>query len=175
MSAHQLADRFALTHQLLLKVADASTDDDLRWLAAPTSPPIGFHLWHCARWADRWAEALGAPQQIWTRDGLAAAWHFPAQLGGGDTGMEMPDEAAIALPIADRAALRTYMAAAFAELERALDVLDDAKLLDTVDGLAGEDAALGEALLRQLSHANRHLGMVEALRGVRGGRGTATI
>jgi hypothetical protein len=174
MTAQQLAARFALTHQFLLKVADTSTDDDLRWLAGPTSPPIGFHLWHCARWADRWAEALGAPQQVWTRDRLADAWHFPAALGAGDTGMEMPDDAATALPIPDRAALRTYMAAAFAELERALGGVDDARLLD-VDGLAGEDAPLGESLLRQLSHANRHLGMVEALRGVRGGRGTVTI
>lgn len=175
MTALQLANRFALTHELLLQVADACTDNDLTWHAAPTSPPIAFHLWHCGRWADRWAEALGADGQVWTRQGLAAAWGFPAQLGGGDTGMELPDEAAAALPFPDRAVLTGYVRAAFANFENALGRLDDDSLLVEADDLLGQRPPLGDSLLRQLSHASRHLGMVEALRGVRGAHGTATV
>lgn len=173
-AARQLADRVARTHELIRKVADACTDDELTWHPGPTAPPITFHLWHLARWADRWAEALGAPSQVWTRRGLASAWAFPAELGGGETGMHLPDEEAVDLPFPGRDELSAYLAESFAHLEEALGRLTDADLLREEDDLLGVRAPLGESLLRQLSHASRHLGMIEALRGVRGSHGTAT-
>ncbi len=175
MSAHLLAERFAITHRLLLDAAATGSEADLTWSPGPTAPPIAFHLWHCARWADRWAEALGAGDQVWTRGGLASAWAFPAALGGRDTGMQMADDEAVALPFPPRQALTGYMRQAFAALEGALAGLDDAALLAEADDLLGERPPLGASLLRQLSHASRHLGMVEALRGVRGSHGTATV
>ncbi len=172
-----LRDRFAVTHGLLVEAGRAASEDDLRWQAAPTAPPIAFHLWHCARWADRWAEALRsgpAMPQRWERDGLGARWGFPADLGGGATGMSLPDERAAALPYPPRAELLAYLEAATTELEAALAELDDDDLAVGADDLLGARAPLGDSLLRQLAHANRHLGMIEALRGVRGGHGTVT-
>jgi DinB superfamily len=173
--APQLARRFALTHQLLLEAATSTPEDDLRWVPGPTAPPIAFHAWHCGRWADRWAEALGAGGQVWTQRSLASDWGFPAALGGGHTGMQLPDQEAAALPFPDRAALVAYLRAAFAALEQALDRLTDDALLIAADDFLGERPPLGDSLLRQLAHANRHLGMIEALRGVRGTHGTATV
>lgn len=175
MTAQQIAGRVAATHALLLLAADACSDEDLAWHPGPTAPPIAFHLWHCARWADRWAEALGSGPQVWASDGVAAQWGFPAELGGGETGMQLPDEEAARLPFPKRAALIAYQRAAFACLESALANVDDARLTEEVDDLLGERMPLGDALLRQLAHANRHLGMIEALRGLRGVHGTATI
>lgn len=179
-----LRDRFAVTHRLLAEAGRTASEDDLRWRAAPTAPSIAFHLWHCARWADRWAEALrsmstagpGAPAtpQRWERDGLAARWGFPADLGGGATGMSLPDEQAAALPFPAQGELLAYLEAATTELEAALAELDDSALATAADDLLGEQAPLGDSLLRQLAHANRHLGMIEALRGIRGGHGTIT-
>jgi hypothetical protein len=175
VTAAQLEERVAATHQLLLDAAESVEDADLGWHPGPTAPPIAFHLWHCGRWADRWAEALGAPDQVWVRDGLAEAWGFPAEMGPGVTGMRMPDEEAAGLPFPERQALTTYLRAAFAGLEAELARLDDTRLLERADDLLGEERALGASLLRQLAHANRHLGMIEALRGVRGQHGTATV
>jgi hypothetical protein len=175
MTAQQLASRFAATHQLLLKVADRCSDEDLLWRPGVTAPPIAFHLWHCGRWADRWAEALGSEAQVWTERGLATDWGFPSTLGAGDTGMELPEEEAAQLPFPDGDVLTDYLRAAFARLDGALAQVDDARLVAVADDLLGEEMPLGDALLRQLAHANRHLGMIEALRGLRGAHGTATI
>jgi hypothetical protein len=53
--------------------------------------------------------------------------------------------------------------------------LDDETVLRDADNLLGETAPLEDSLIRHLSHVSRHLGMIEALRGLRGGHGTATV
>jgi len=169
------AFRLAITHRQIVEAAQACTDEDLRWVPGPTSPPIAFHLWHCGRWADRWAEAVSGHQQRWHREGLTTKWEFPAEQGKGDTGMEMPDEQAALLPFPGRDQLATYLRGAFSDLEQAVGTLDDESILREADNLLGETAPLDDSLIRHLSHVNRHLGMIEALRGLRGGHGTATV
>lgn len=169
------AGRLAITHRQLLDAAEACSDDDLTWRPGPTSPPIAFHLWHTARWADCWAEAVGGASQRWVREGLTTKWGFPAGLGSGDTGMLLADDEAADLPFPRRDQLTTYLRGAYNDLEQAVGALDDDSMLARRDDLLGKQAPLGDSLTRQLAHANRHLGMVEALRGLRGGHGTATV
>ena len=169
-----LASRMAITHKHLVEAASACTDEDLAWHPGPTSPPIAFHLWHTGRWADRWAEAVSGNPQRWHREGLVTKWDFPAEQGKGDTGMELPDEQAAALPFPGRDQLATYLRGAFSDLEQAVGGLDDETILRDADDLLGGLAPLDDSLVRHLSHVSRHLGMIEALRGVRGGHGTAT-
>lgn len=169
-----LASRMAITHKHLVEAASACTDEDLAWHPGPTSPPIAFHLWHTARWADRWAEAVSGNPQRWHREGLVTKWDFPEAQGKGDTGMELPDGQAAALPFPGRDQLATYLRGAFSDLEQAVGGLDDETILRDADDLLGGLAPLDDSLIRHLSHVSRHLGMIEALRGVRGGHGTAT-
>jgi len=170
-----LAGRMASTHRQLVEAAQACSDEDLAWRPGPTSPPIAFHLWHAGRWADRWAEAVGGKPQRWHREELTTKWEFPAEQGKGDTGMEIPDQEAALLPFPPRDALATYLRGAFSDLEQAVGALDDESILREADNLLGETASLDDSLIRHLSHVSRHLGMVEALRGLRGGHGTATV
>ena len=169
-----LAARIAITHKHLLESASACTDEDTAWHPGPTSPSIAFHLWHTGRWADRWAEAISGNPQRWVREGLPTKWDFPAEHGKGDTGMELPDEEAAQLPFPGRDQLTTYLRGAFSDLEQAIGGLDDETVLRDADNLLGETAPLDDSLIRHLSHVSRHLGMIEALRGLRGGHGTAT-
>ena len=169
------AGRLAITHRQLLDAAEACTDDDLSWVPGPTSPPIAFHLWHTGRWADRWAEVVGGAPQRWLREGLTAKWSFPTAQGQGDTGMLLPDDEAADLPFPRRDQLTTYLRGAFNDLEQAVGALDDETILVAGDDLLGKRAPLADSLTRHLAHVNRHLGMVEALRGLRGGHGTATV
>lgn len=170
-----LAGRLAITHRQLIEAAQACTDADLSWRPGPGSPPIAFHLWHAGRWADRWAETVGGAPQRWQREGLTAKWGFPAAQGEGDTGMLLPDDEAAALPFPGRDQLATYLRGAFNDLEQAVATLDDETILQPADDLLGKQAPLADSLTRHLAHVNRHLGMVEALRGLRGGHGTATV
>jgi hypothetical protein len=170
-----LAGRIATTHRQLLEATEKCTDADLAWHPGPTSPPIAFHLWHAARWADRWAELVSGNPQRWNREGLPTKWDFPEEPGKGGTGMELPDEEAAALPFPNRDQLATYLRGAFSDLEQAVGALDDETVLREADNLLGETAPLDDSMLRHLAHASRHLGMIEALRGLRGGHGTATV
>ncbi len=164
----------AVTHRHLVESASACTDADLAWHPGPTSPSIAFHLWHTGRWADRWAESVSGNAQRWHREGLATKWGFPTQQGKGDTGMLLPDEEAANLPFPGRDQLATYLRGAFSDLEQAIGSLDDETILREADNLLGESAPLADSIVRHLSHISRHLGMIEALRGLRGGHGTAT-
>jgi hypothetical protein len=170
-----LAERMAITHRYLLEAADGCTADDLTWRPGPTSPPIAFHLWHAGRWADRWASVLNGQPQRWHREDLTTKWEFPAEQGKGDTGMELPDEQAAELPFPGHDQLTTYLRGAFSDLEHAVGALDDETILRDADDLLGATAPLDDSMLRHLSHVSRHLGMIEALRGLRGGHGTATV
>ena len=54
--------------------------------------------------------------------------------------------------------------------------IDDDGTLDlVVVDLYGERSTIADAIADATSHSDRHLGMIEALRGVLGDRGTVTI
>jgi uncharacterized damage-inducible protein DinB len=170
-----LAARLAITHRQLADAVERVSDADRTWQPAPTSPSIAFHLWHAGRFADRWAAVISGAAQRWYREDLTVKWAFPAEQGAGDAGMELPDEQAATLPFPGRDPLATYLRGAFSDLEQAVGTLDDESVLRPADDLFGMQAPLLDSLTRHLAHVNRHLGMIEALRGLRGGHGTATV
>jgi hypothetical protein len=170
-----IAMRLAINERQLLEAADGCADQDLVWRAGPTSPPIAFHLWHCGRWTDRWTQVVSGSEQRWQREGLAKRWGFPGSLGKGDTGMELSDDEAADLPFPPGQQLTAYLRGAFGDMDAAIAGIDDSALVVARDDLLGGEAPLGDSLIRHLAHTNRHLGMVEALRGIRGGHGTATV
>ena len=57
----------------------------------------------------------------------------------------------------------------------AADSLDEAKLNEVRhSGFLSNDAILGEVLLGSITHANRHLGEMEYIKGLQGMKGSAT-
>ena len=88
--------------------------------------------------------------------------------------MELGDEEAAMLPFPGHSELATYLRGAFNDLEQAVAALDDESILELADDLLGKQAPLADSLTRHLAHINRHLGMIEALRGLRSGH-TATV
>jgi DinB superfamily len=185
--ARELAVRLAKTHARLLEIVADLPEDQLRWRASPTAPSIAFHLWHMARWADRvqatipamsaaLGQRLGDGAEIWAALGMAERWGWQgAQLGYGQTGMELSDDMAADLQLPDGPALLAYAGEAFAAADRAFGALDDQLLLERGTDIYGQPNSAVYVLLVHLAHAARHLGMIEALRGAQGLRGTATV
>jgi hypothetical protein len=185
--AHVITARIAKAHEQVLQLVDDLPEDALRWQAGPTAPAIRFHLWHLARWADTVqarlptltparSRQLGATEEIWVTEGLAQRWGLtPGQLGGGDTGMGLDDDASGALPLPDREPLLAYTRQAFAAADQRLAILGPADLDTPCTDLYGNANIVGGVLISHLVHVSRHLGMIEALRGVQGARGTATL
>jgi DinB family protein len=182
-----ILERIRKTHQRLLEVVDDLPEQQISWRPGAQAPSIGFHLWHMARWADRlqatlpaMAESLeqrlGPARELWEAEELAQRWGWNAGgLGYGQTGMEMSDEMAEGLELPPKDALIDYAGRAFAAADQAIGAIDDQHLeLRGID-FYGRENSVGYVLLVHQSHASRHLGMIECLRGMQGLRGTATV
>ncbi len=91
----------------------------------------------------------------------------------------MTDVAAQALVFPAKEALLGYVALAFAAIAESLKQLDDqlfisAEQIQPMTEAIWAEGAVGSIILQHISHANRHLGMIECLLGLQGKPGTAT-
>ena len=174
------------THDAVVRIVDELTEDQMM-IGSATSPTIAFHVWHVARWADllqaripgmttELRRHLGEGEQIWEIEQLVERCSLAAfDLGGDATGMGMADEVSAALRLPAKDPLLDYARRAFEAANRAVEAADEEQLREDCEDLYGRQTSVGGAVLSHLAHVNRHLGMIEALRGVRGLHGTATV
>jgi len=173
----------------LLAAVRATDPANLHTRAGRHAPSIAFHAWHMARWADRYQSVLPAwlaqgtiptdgAGEIWFRDDVVGRWGLAGIDTGdfGGTGAGLDDDASAALPLPDGAEVLAYMEATFDAFTAKVRAIQDDRALDSeIVDLYGERTTIGEAIADATSHSDRHLGMIEALRGVLGDRGTVTI
>ncbi len=111
LTAEVLIKRIKMAHVWILEAAEKLTEDELCQRFGPTAPPIGWHLWHITRWADRMQAYTSQPgtdtnnppnpnHGIWEKEQLAQKWGLdPARLGTLEEGSGMDFEDAAALPL----------------------------------------------------------------------------
>ncbi len=193
-TAQSIASTYQKTHERVIQIVESLSDEHLGWRPREGAPSIAFNVWHLARWADQLHVAipgmteelgrrLGPSPEIWETAALAEQWGLDAaRLGFMQTGMLMDDETTSQLQLPGKDALLDYARRAFAAAERAVDAIDDEQLAavereqwaDEDRETLGTRGTVGQAILVHLTHDNRHLGMLECLRGLLEGRGTAT-
>jgi hypothetical protein len=162
-------------HRRLFAVVDELDHGMLRWQPRPSVPSIAFHPGHRGRWADVDREATGGGPQIWTSEGLAAQWGLALpSLGLAETGMGTGDEMTPALSRVASDLIQEYAYRAIKALDDYVATLSATDLARSVRTADGDTGLAGVVLLNHFAHDNRHLGMIEALRGVQGLSGTAT-
>jgi len=177
----QIRTGYRRTHTTLLDVA-AKSDEASFAKALGSANSIAFNLWHVARWDDSlFASAAGAipeiagqlghPHEIWTRDKLRERWGLPAELGGGGAGTGLPKDDAQGLVLPERPILVDYATRVFEEFADRMKRLDEAALARTIP--PKNQRSVAHWILYYWEHAARHLGMMEALRGVFGEAGSA--
>src|SRR4029077_7802863 len=146
----------------------------------PSLHSVAWQLWHAARWDDVIASyfhralARDPRAQVWERESLADRWSLASDsLGRRETGMQMSDEAAEQIRFPDQSESVGYARRAFAYSEEAIELIPEdlfqAVAKDDPDG----DTSLDNVLI-YLEHLNRHLGMIESIRGLQGLRGSST-
>ncbi len=179
--------RIPHTHQIALGLTEKLSEEHLHWRPNLHAPSAGFHLWHIARWADRLQAGLphmtaelhhrlGHAVEIWEAEGMAEKWGMGGiALGPNNTGMEMGDEMSAQMKLPEKGVLTDYARRAFAAADRSVEAVDDAQFIARGPDLYGRESAVGDTLVAHLRHVNRHIGMIEALVGVQGMRGTATV
>lgn len=173
-------------HRVVLEFARELDEDQLRWRPRGYSTSIGFHLWHLARESDflkaiilertpQLGADFGEPVEIWAKDNLAQKWGFPTDLTA-TVGTGLSDELAATLPIPPKDELIDYLKRSYVAIEGFIQLLDER--YPTFDGLDEELTRklqnIRLNLLVFLSHDCRHLGMMECLKGLQTGFGSAT-
>jgi DinB family protein len=191
--ADEISGIYALGHRNVLDAVKELDEDQIRW-RPPRSNSIAFNLWHIARWADHMQsvvgaltpglrERLGSAEEIWTNEALSERWGLPAGgLGAAETGMGMDEEASAELPLPPKDDLIAYASRAFAAADLAVREVRDDDLArnaefdpGTVPWTSPSDyGTVANWILGGIRHDSRHLGMIEALKGAMGMRGTAT-
>jgi len=185
-----IAQRVQGTHKLMLEITSDLTDAQLAHQPGPDAPPIGWHLWHAARFADRLqasfhsnatmpGQMLDLSSQLWLAEGLAPRWGLdPATLGLYETGMGMSVDVAVSVARVGREVLLDYANRTFTAVEAAIAAPDVARLEsprisvreyrlegNTIVAAPGAESTVGSDLIYYLAHIARHAGNAEALRG----------
>ncbi len=182
----RLVGRISFIHGAFLEGVEDLDDGSFHARHGAKAPAISFHLWHTARWADALQARFGsfAPQltrfadgeQIWDARDLAGAWGIGGALGKEATGMGLDDDASAALSLPSKLDIVTYASDSFGAAEHLLrDIDDDELFLPTGDFYDEGEWVVLDHFGWHLTHASRHLGMIEALKGVLGAAGTATV
>jgi hypothetical protein len=184
---------YCQNHTFILSFAEKLTDAQLTWQAAPGALSIAFFLWHLARWADHLQAAvpgmtpelsrlLPPGRQIWEKDHIASQWGFSeGNTGFGETGMEMDEAEAARLVFPPKEILLDYVRQAFSAAEQAVSAIDEVQFMAAeqpqpmTEGVWSPGGTVGSAVMSHLTHAARHLGMMECLLGLQTGSGTASV
>jgi hypothetical protein len=187
-----LSTRIKWTHQSIISSTEVLTEEEFTRQPGPTSPPIGWHVWHVSRWADRLqasfrnssqsAESQTVfPDEIWIVEDMATHWDLnPDNLGLLETGAGMDVKVAVEVALCEHSKLFNYAGRVFEAAEKWIDdyrfeqlqqirpsVLPQIqKSPEDKPIITGErQGSVFDDLLFHATHASRHLGMIEALRG----------
>lgn len=174
----ELANRYRLNQENLLELVSSLTDEQIAWTPNDTTPSVGFHVWHLARWADYLQELINRRRgQLWETEELAARWNMETKsLGYAQTGMEMDEKIAVALRMPEKRVLLDYARRSFVAAQQAVAKIEDNEFLAVYECFHGEnwhDGHVGPIVITWMTHDNRHLGMIECLIGLQGQSGSA--
>ena len=180
-----LVKNYAIAHGRVIESAERTEEAEFAKSMGKRVHSVAWQVWHIARWDDRFAEVMvdktpdlarrfGPPSQIWVSESLAKQWSLPiGHMGRRDTGTEMDDESADALRLPEKALVLDYARRVFARLQTVLEAMPEASLFVVMPDDPDGDSYAHNVML-YLDHLQRHLGMIEALRGQQGTPGTAT-
>ncbi len=179
-------------HSATLRLVQDLSDEQFAKAPSATAPPIGWHVFHIARFADRLQASLpnrlpeeshdlALPRQIWFVEDVANVWGVNSTaLGWLETGAGMTIGQAVDVASVGRKKITAYAEKAFFAADNAAKQLQDHELTQQRYSImpefrVDETGVLNTTGPRQTTvlfdllfhndHGKRHLGMIEALRG----------
>jgi len=167
-----IAVRFRAWHTAALRCVEDVTDAQARWRPARGPQSMTWQLWHIARWDDRFAQIIAerAPslehdvprEQVWARENVRVRWGWnDVELGRRETGTDLTDAQAAALPFPALELVREYATRAFEHVESAVAALPPGVMLEP----AADDSETWAAnALQYLEHLPEHVAALNALR-----------
>jgi hypothetical protein len=171
-------------HKLILDLIENLNDEQINWKPDGYNNSIGFNLWHIARWSDNLVADLlqepgidvdmGDKAEIWEQESLGEKWGLPPVMHPGGTGLS--DDIANSLTFPSKAEMLTYLQKTFLRTEEFIEKFDARyPLSEKIDDeeLLKKLTEIRWHVYYYLMHHCRHLGMMEALKGLLTGKGSA--
>ena len=176
---------YKVNHRLILKLTEELSDEQLLWKPTGYNNSIAFNLWHIARWSDNLVTEIlnefpglgidmGDPREIWEQETLGEKWGLPPVLYPGGTGLS--DDEADRLTFPAKEEMLTYLRKTFLRTEEFVEKFDahfSAPTPVADEELHKKLTDIRWNLYYYLMHHCRHLGMMEALKGLLTGKGSA--
>jgi hypothetical protein len=195
---HWIKYRILLAHQMLLRASETVDEKQFEHVFSEEAPPMGWHLWHMARFADRLQSKLSTilsgstENELWYQNEISKVWGVdPAELGVYETGMGQPHGIAQATirqarqtnvikyaKISFRACNAKVQEVSKEFLDKVYSGVLDYGYDDSTGSVWPEpskESTIAQDLMFHSNHSSRHLGMMEALRGLLGRAGTITV
>ena len=185
--AKQYRSDAAMVRYMVGKLTDDLTEDELNWQARPGHHSIWHHIWHMFLSNDYYsADALQKPP-VWEDGGwqerlnlapMSRAFDYPGNAADGPCPRfviaDVPDDLVDELRPIPLPSFLVYVDQLQAKTLERLKEASEARLLEKVERYGWRWPVYGGL---SFSHAYRHIGMMEDVRGlIRGpGQGTASI
>ena len=193
-----IIERNILVHSWLIRAGDSVSASQFVKVFSPDAPPIGWHLWHMARFADRLQAKLGeitkekVGHEVWESHDLINVWGLNStKLGVFDSGMGQPHEdAQDAIAHVGKDSILNYAQLSFRACDQQILSLNSTDFEKDYFGIIdyAYDAATGRVwatepkissvaqdIVFHAAHGSRHMGMIEALKGLLGSAGTLSV
>jgi hypothetical protein len=197
-SEQHIRERNLLVHAWLLRAGHSATVAQFARVFSPDAPPIGWHIWHMARFADRLQAKLrqvtdgNVGGEVWENERTRDVWDARSErLGVFYTGMgQSHEDAQTIIAKVGKDAVLEYAQASFETCDSRIQALSDADfekdyfgILDyAYDSTTGsvwatepKTSAVAQDLVFHAAHGSRHMGMIEALKGLLGSAGTLSV
>ena len=162
-SADLLADAFGRIHDIVHRVVDGLTPEELTFRPDSEANTIAWLVWHLTRVQDDHVNDVVGTEQVWTSSGWAERFGMPLHLS--DTGYgHAPHQVATVRSDAEK--LLGYHDAVFEATLRYLREVADADLDRIVDERWDPPVTLGVRLVSVIADDLQHAGQAAYIRGI---------
>jgi uncharacterized damage-inducible protein DinB len=163
-SAELLVDAFGRIREVIHRVVDGLTSDQLAFRLDPEANSIAWLVWHLTRIQDdHLANAAGA-EQVWTAQGWVERFGLP--FDPRDTGYGHRSEEVADVQVGSWELLTGYHDAVHQQTIRYVERLEDADLDRIVDRSWDPPVSLGARLVSVIADDLQHAGQAAFVRGI---------
>jgi uncharacterized damage-inducible protein DinB len=163
-SAELLVDAVGRIREVVHRVVEGLTAEQLRVRVAPEANSIAWLVWHLTRIQDDHVAEVAGAEQVWTAQGWVERFELP--FDPRDTGYGHRPEEVAAVQVESGELLVGYYDAVHQQTIRYVEQLTDAELARVVDRSWDPPVTLGVRLVSVLADNLQHAGQAAFVRGV---------
>jgi uncharacterized damage-inducible protein DinB len=163
-SAELLVDAVGRIREVVHRVVEGLTAEQLRVRVAPEANSIAWLVWHLTRIQDDHVAEVAGAEQVWTAQGWVERFELP--FDPRDTGYGHRPEEVAAVQVESGELLVGYYDAVHQQTIRYVEQLTDAELARVVDRSWDPPVTLGVRLVSVLADNLQHAGQAAYVRGV---------